>query len=118
MLSIRDGDVVQAFETARVPDHSEMGRARIASAKLIKSVVHQTNSIPATSSLRKDNENVFKIVEALTAITDAHLTNNDGVVEDWKQFWSHAQPVLVGLAQELSEKGFVLQEPEEEGASH
>ena len=93
-----------------------MGRARIASAKLIKAVVHQANSIPSSSPLRKDNEEAFKIVDALTAVTDAHLTNNDGVVEDWKQFWSHAQPVLVGLAQELTEKGFVLQEPEGEGA--
>jgi hypothetical protein len=93
-----------------------MGRARIASAKLIKAVAHQANGISPSSPIRKDNEEVFKIVEALTAVTDAHLTNNDGVVEDWKQFWSHAQPVLVGLAQELTEKGFVLQEPESEGA--
>ncbi|KAF6755741.1 hypothetical protein DFP72DRAFT_847439 [Ephemerocybe angulata] len=107
---------LSAFAVASVPPTSEMARARIATAKLVKAVLNQHDSIPPTSPLRADAENkkIFEAFQALKDMGDAHLTNNEGAVEDWKEFWGHSQPVVVALVEALGERGFVLSQEGEE----
>lgn len=103
---------LSAFAVARVPGNSEMARARIATAKLVKAVLNQATSLPATSPIRQDaaNAKLFETFGALKDVGDAHLTNARGVVEDWNGFWGHAQPIVVALAEELDNRGFMLKE--------
>jgi hypothetical protein len=98
-----------------------MGRARIATTKLVSGVVHQLNSVSSTSPLRTDHPDLFKGVERLTELAENQLKEGgkQGELKDgaeWRDFWGHAQPVVVELAQMLSEKGFMLEQEGQGGA--
>ncbi|KAF6753757.1 hypothetical protein DFP72DRAFT_402804 [Ephemerocybe angulata] len=72
--------------TTIVRDGSRLARARLATAKLVKAVRNQCDSIPPTSPLPTDPENkkVFETFQALKDMGDAHLTNNRTTGASWR----------------------------------
>lgn len=64
--------------------------------------------MPISSSLRTEKSGIFDILGALQALHDVHLVNGDGEVENWTEFWSRAQSVVLGLGMKLAEEGYGL----------
>ncbi|KAF8951527.1 hypothetical protein BDZ97DRAFT_1886056 [Flammula alnicola] len=89
-----------------VPPTSEVGRARRVVAILTHTIVNQISSIPLSSPVREKYPDIFNIHGALVPLSDIHLEEPDGAVEDWREFWARAQPVLFGLGEKLHEAGF------------
>lgn len=83
-----------------------MHRARVAVAKLLRAVVFNLSSIPANSPIRAQKPEVFNVFGALVPLHDVYLTSVDGQVDEWREFWSKAQPIMIRL-------GELLAEPEE-----
>ncbi|KAF9457882.1 hypothetical protein BDZ94DRAFT_1272009 [Collybia nuda] len=95
-----------AFGTAPTPPESEIGRARKAVASITRAVVRDISSIPLNSPLRTEQTEVFGIFGALQALHDMYLM--DAEVDNWGEFWSRAQPVVLSLGMKLDEVGFGL----------
>ncbi|KAF8955341.1 hypothetical protein BDZ97DRAFT_1858331, partial [Flammula alnicola] len=95
-----------AFDNVPVPPTSEIGRARRAVAIITRTIVNQISSIPLSSPVREKHPDIFNVHGALVPLSDVHLAEPDGAVEDWKEFWARAQPVLLGLGEKLDEAGY------------
>ena len=115
----RVGSSQQAFTSAVVPPSSEIGRARRAVANITRAVVHDISSIPLSSPLREEQAEFFGVFDAMRLLNDMYLENmkkgeGEGEVDsqEWYEFWTRAEPVLLELAEMLDKNGFGL-EPEE-----
>lgn len=73
---------------------------------ITRAVVRDISSIPVSSPLRTEQTEVFNIFGALQALHDMYLM--DGEVDNWGEFWSRAQPVVLSLGMKLDEVGFGL----------
>jgi len=91
-----------AFESAPVSSESDMHRARVAVAKLLRAVVHNLSSIPTNSPLRTEKPDIFNVFGALQALHDVYLVSADGEVDEWRDFWNKTQPVMLRLGELLA----------------
>lgn len=64
------------------------------------------SSIPENSPLRQEHAELFEISGALQPLHDVYLANGDPDAQEWIDFWSRAEPVLIALGEKLSESGF------------
>ena len=77
------------------------------------------SSIPESSPLREQHAELFGMFGALQPLHDVYLENIEGGlmdVQEWNNFWSRAEPVLIALGQALDEKGFGLEADERKAA--
>jgi hypothetical protein len=84
---------------------------------ITRAVVHDISSIPSSSPLREEQVELFGVFDALRLLHDVYLENTgkgEGEVDsqEWYEFWTRAEPMLLELAEVLDKKGFGL-EPEE-----
>lgn len=80
-----------------------MHRARVAVAKILRVVVHNLSSIPANSPLRTEKPDIFHVFGALLPLHDVYLVSDDGEVDEWRDFWVKAQPIMLRLGELLAE---------------
>ena len=101
---------IQAFGSAIVPPDSEIARARKAVLAITRAVVNDISAVPLNSPLRTDNVEIFSIFGALQTLHDAYVVNGteEGVLDNWGEFWSRAEPVVLSLGTKLDEDGFGL----------
>jgi hypothetical protein len=96
----------QAFGSAIVPPESEIGHARKSVATITQAVVQDISAVPISSSLRTEKSEIFNIFSALQALHDMYLVNDTIEPENWTEFWSRAQPVVLALGMKLDEEGY------------
>lgn len=91
-----------------------MYRARLAVISILKAVRTNINNIPQNSALRKEQTEIFDLFGALTPLFDSSLpTEQDVSVEEWKEFWEKASPILLATGLKLDEKGYGFDKDEE-----
>jgi hypothetical protein len=75
----------------------------------MQAVVQDISAVPFSSPLRSEKSEVFNIFGALHALHDMYVVNSSGEIieaENWTQFWSRAQPVVLTLGMKLDEEGY------------
>ena len=103
------------FIQADVPRDSEMYRARLAAVSILKAVRSNINSISQNSPLRKEQTEIFDLFGALTPLFDQHLpVGKDVSLEEWKELWETASPILLATGMKLDEKGYGFDQEGEE----
>ena len=62
--------------------------------------------MPVNSSLRSEKSAIFDIFGALQALHHMHVVNGVDETENWTEFWTRAQPVVLALGMKLDEEGY------------
>ena len=81
----------------------------------MQAAVRDISSVPLGSSLRTEKLAIFDIFGALQTLHDMHLLNGTderGEMQNWMEFWSRAQPVVLALGMKLDEEGYGLDSDE------
>ncbi|KIK05070.1 hypothetical protein K443DRAFT_46070, partial [Laccaria amethystina LaAM-08-1] len=114
---------LSAFDSLPAPPTTPIGRARTCTSICTSAIIHVLSSTPLSSPLRTEYPQIFEIVGALEPLRDRFLVEkvrpvgNEGnktkgwevgpeEVQDWKEFWGRAMPVLMELGMRLDDAGF------------
>lgn len=120
---------LSAFDSLPAPPNTPIGRARTCTSICTSAIIHVLSSTPPSSPLRTEHPQIFEIVGALEPLRDRFLVErvrpvgNEGnktkgwevgleEVQDWKEFWGRAMPVLMELGIRLDDAGFGIREDE------
>ncbi|KAJ7165642.1 hypothetical protein C8R43DRAFT_987182 [Mycena crocata] len=97
------GTYLSVFTNSETSSNSNLYRSRSAVFKLTKTVVARLSSISESSPLRK-HSGIFDLLGALEPLFLVYDDSHN--IQEWRDFWGRAQPVLLSLAAQLDEAGF------------
>ncbi|CAE6452852.1 unnamed protein product [Rhizoctonia solani] len=102
---------LQTFETIPSSDGDDLHLARLCAIHIVKTIVWELDSIPASDPQRAKYPNVFEDAKGLSMLCEQFLKGQDSVPETWSIFWAEAQQALVALGMDLGDAGYAIQAP-------
>ncbi|CAE7204919.1 unnamed protein product [Rhizoctonia solani] len=102
---------LQTFETLPSFDGDDLHLARLCAIHIVKTIVWELDSIPASDSQREKYPNVFEDAKGLSMLCKQFLKDQQSVPETWSVFWAEAQQTLVALGMDLGDAGYAIQAP-------
>ena len=87
---------------------------------MTRAVVNAIDSVPSGSPLREEQEKLFALFVLLRILHDEYLEKlEEGGVwidsQEWQEFWTNAQVMLLAIGVELNDNGFGDKNGEQEG---
>ncbi|KAK7053735.1 hypothetical protein R3P38DRAFT_2501309 [Favolaschia claudopus] len=95
---------LSVFMNTATPSGSHLDRSRKCVFQLTNTVVRYLSSVPASSPLRTKHSGIFDLLGALQA--PFMVYDGEGDAQEWTQFWSRTQPIILELGAQLDQAGF------------